>query len=673
MERKPREECFFGIHFDFHAAEDSTAVGEHTTREQIQSMLEVVRPEFVQCDCKGHPGVASFDSAIGTHAPGFARDNLGIWREVTREAGIPLFLHYSGIFDMAAVREHPQWAVVDEKGNVSSNYASTRGGYVDGLMIPQLKEVIGRYGVDGVWVDGEAWAVYPDYSDAFLRAFSRDTGMEHAPENPGEEGYDVYMAYLRESFRAYLRHYTREIHRAYPGFQIASNWAFSTYMPEPVSAEVDYLSADYSPLDSYNTARFESRYLAVQGKPWDIMGWSFVISPVENVPSTKSACQMMREAAAPLSLGGGFQVYVQQNRDGSLESWMLPLVGEVSDFCRKRREYCFRAVNVPQVAVLLSTRNYYRTARRPLHPDKEHHAARGITQALLDSQLSVQLISEHHLGADLMRYPVLVLPETGWLEEETIALLTRYVEQGGHLIAAGPLAAQYFAEIAGVRLPHCYTGEERRLLAQCLCVEELEQAAERIQVSTKKYLAWDGFLTGLHGLSCPVEPMNGTYVLGELYEGNAKKGPSSPAATLRRVGKGSCTCVWVNTGEKYLLAQRFLLRDFWGGLIRQVFTPLVRLEGSHLVDVNISRKEGMLLIHLINTSGKHGDPHVYLYDEITPLYGLSLAVDCPRRPLAVEAAPEGEASWKWEMGELHIALEKLEIYTILAVREEEGR
>lgn len=97
MERKPREECFFGIHFDFHAAEDSTAVGEHTTREQIQSMLEVVRPEFVQCDCKGHPGVASFDSAIGTHAPGFARDNLGIWREVTREAGIPLFLHYSGI------------------------------------------------------------------------------------------------------------------------------------------------------------------------------------------------------------------------------------------------------------------------------------------------------------------------------------------------------------------------------------------------------------------------------------------------------------------------------------------------------------------------------------------------------------------------------------------------
>ncbi len=668
MERKRREDCFFGVHFDFHASDDSTNIGANTTEEQIQYMLDTVQPDFVQCDSKGHPGMTSFETAVGTRAPGFARDNLKIWRDVTARAGIPLFLHYSGVFDMAAVRVHPEWAIVDAEGQVSRDYTSLRGGYSDGLLIPQLSEVIDRYDVDGVWIDGEAWAVNPDYSPAFLAAFRRDTGCQTVPKSPDDPDYDVYMDYLRESFRQYLRHYTDALHQKYPRFQIASNWAFSTYMPEPVSAGVDYLSADYNPIDSYNTTRFESRYLATQGKPWDIMGWSFIVSPVENIPSTKSACQIEREAAAPLSLGGGFQVYIQQNRDGSLEKWMLPVVGEVSRFCNERRAKCFRAENIPQTAVLLSTYNFYKIARRALFPDKEYIAARGITQALLDNQLSVQLISEHHLKADLMRYPVLVLPETAWLEEETVALLRRYMEQGGHLIAVGPLAAQYFADEAGVNMAHPFTTEERQQLARCLTVEDLDKAAETLPIAVKRYLEFDGFITGLHALSCAVTPLEGTESAGSLYEGNAPKGPCSPAATVRQVGKGTCTCIWTNIGEKYLLAQRFLVRDFLGGLVRQVFRPLVRVTGSHFVDVNLSRNGDELLIHLINTSGPHGSEHTYIYDEITPLTGLTLEADCPSRPAAVEAVPAQPIDWEWHDGVLRARLDRLDIYTILSVQ-----
>lgn len=151
-------------------------------------MLDTVQPDFVQCDSKGHPGMTSFETAVGTRAPGFARDNLKIWRDVTARAGIPLFLHYSGVFDMAAVRVHPEWAIVDAEGQVSRDYTSLRGGYSDGLLIPQLSEVIDRYDVDGVWIDGEAWAVNPDYSPAFLAAFRRDTGCQTVPKSPDDPG-----------------------------------------------------------------------------------------------------------------------------------------------------------------------------------------------------------------------------------------------------------------------------------------------------------------------------------------------------------------------------------------------------------------------------------------------------------------------------------------------------
>lgn len=667
MERKRRKDCFFGVHFDFHAAQDSDRIGENTTEEQIQYLLDTVRPDFVQCDCKGHPGLASYPTEAGTPAPGFVRDNLRIWREVTARAGVPLFVHYSGVFDMAAVRQHPEWAIVDAEGNTSRDYTSLKGGYCDVLLIPQLCELAEEYDVDGAWVDGEAWAVRPDYSPEFLEAFRRDTGCRRVPKSPEDPDYETYIRYLRESFLAYLRHYTAEIHKKHPDFQIASNWAFSTYLPEKVSANVDFLSADYNPIDSYNTARFESRYLATQGLPWDIMGWSFIVSAAENVPSTKTACQISREAAVPLSLGGGFQVYVQQKRDGSLEKWMLPIVGEVSRFCNERKETCFRAENVPQVAVLLSTDHYYKIARRPLHPDQEYLAVRGITQALLDSQLSVQLISEHHLRADLMKYPVLVLPETGFLTPQTVDMLRKFLNQGGRLIAAGPLAAQYFAEEAGVTLQRPFPEEERSILANCLTVEELNRAAQTLPVDTKRYLFWNGWLTGLESLSCGVEALHGTETLGRLYGGNSQDGPSTPAATCRRVGKGSCTCIWVNTGEKYLLAQRFLVRDFWGDLVKRVFRPLVTVHGTHLVDVNLSRKADSLLVHLINTSGSHGSEHTYIYDEITPLRDLVLEIDSPVCPQKVETVPPAPMQWSWNDGVVTARLERLEIYTIIAL------
>ncbi len=656
-------------YFDFHADYDCVNIGEHTTPEMLREMLDTVKPDFIQCDCKGHPGLSSYPTKVGTPAPGFARDNLRLWREVTAERGIPLFLHYSGVFDMAAVRKNPQWAIVDEKGVTSRDYTSLKGAYVEELMIPQLCELAEEYDIDGVWIDGEAWAVKKDYSETFLAAFHRDTGCTTAPKTPQDPEYEAYINYLRDSFRKYLCRYTSQVHKKHPDFQMASNWAYSTYMPEKPEAQVDFISADYNPIDSYNTARFESRYMANQGKPWDIMGWSFIISDVECIPTTKTACQISREAAVPISLGGGFQVYVQQKRDGSLENWMLPIVGQVSEFCSQRKEYCFQGENIPQVAVFLSGYNYYKTARRPLHPDKEYLALRGVMQALLDSQLSVQLISEHHLQENLMRYPVLVLPETGYLEEATVQMLRQYMAWGGHLITVGPLASQYFAGEAGVRLERPFTEAERGILANCQCVEELNQAAPELQVDTKRYLSYGGWFTGLDSLSAPVTALADTQVVGLLYGGNGADGPSAPAATCRRVGKGSCTAVWVNIGEKYLLAQRFLIRDFLGDLVKKQFVPMVRVTGSHLVDVNLSRKGNRLLVHLINTSGSHGSEHTYVYDEITPLRNLEMEIDCPVCPANVRAVPEGALTWRWQDGTVYAALEELPIYTIIALEE----
>ena len=37
--------------------------------------------------------------------------------------------------------------------------------YVDELLIPQLKEIIDLYDVEGVWIDGDCWAAKLDWSE----------------------------------------------------------------------------------------------------------------------------------------------------------------------------------------------------------------------------------------------------------------------------------------------------------------------------------------------------------------------------------------------------------------------------------------------------------------------------------------------------------------------------
>ncbi len=160
--RKRRSDSFLGVHFDFHAGSDCTEVGRNTTRGMIENILTRVRPDYLQIDCKGHPGISSYPTKVGNPAPGFVGDPLKLWREVTAERGVGLYMHYSGVWDNEAVRLHPDWARVKPDGNPDDRLTSVFGPYVDRLLIPQLRELAGEYGVDGAWIDGECWAVAPD-------------------------------------------------------------------------------------------------------------------------------------------------------------------------------------------------------------------------------------------------------------------------------------------------------------------------------------------------------------------------------------------------------------------------------------------------------------------------------------------------------------------------------
>ncbi|MGC9349926.1 MAG: hypothetical protein ACP5JG_17440 [Anaerolineae bacterium] len=642
--RLTRAQSFLGIHFDLHAREDCTEMGRDLTHEMIEAVIDQVQPDYVQCDCKGHPGYASYPTEVGTPASDFVKDPLRIWRDVTAERGVALYVHYSGVIDEQAVTQHPEWARIDENGEPDDRTTSTFGPYVDELLIPQIKELIDKYDVDGAWIDGDCWGTKRDYGAQVTRAFREETGIELLPRDPDDPHYFEFSEFCREQFRRYLDHYVTEIHAYAPGFQIASNWAYTDHMPEPPTIDVDYISGDYSLQNSVNAARYQARCIRGQGKPWDLMAWSFARRRPEPCNATKSPAQLKQEAAIVLSQGGGFQAYFKQKRDASIYPWQMALMGEVAQFCRARQTFCHRAEAVPQVALLYAGRAFYRKAERLFAPGDDLTPLKGVLNALLESQYSVEIVMEHQLEGRMDAYPLIVVPEWAYLDAAFKDELLAYVEQGGNLLLIGPESAALFEDA----LPIEWTGE--------------------IEDPVRQWLGHGNWLTAMYTASRRVALEAGARAVGRLYQQNDPTAPSQPAAIIADYGEGRIAATTFNFGERYIRARSSVARDFLAALVRTLFPePLVEVAGSHNVDVSVNRIAGHLAVNLVNTAGPHADPSVYVFDEVPPVGPLDITMRIPR-PTSLRLEPAGEPlDYTYGSGRVRLTLPRLDIHQVIVV------
>ena len=369
IKRKRRSECFLGMHSDFHAKpEDGLVIGATLCEADIREICESYKPDFIQIDCKGHPGYTSYPTALGNGMPHFACDPLEVWRRVTKEHGISLYMHFSGVYDIKYCTEHPEDRVINADGS-PTNFVRLDGKYLDEYFIPQICELVDKYGVDGIWVDGDCWAVRSDYHPKTLAKFERTSGISlegAVPKRKGDPYFKEYTDFTREEFRKYLRYYVDKLHEKYPTLEICSNWAFSDHMPEAVTANVDFLSGDLNPVDCVNSARYAGRMLASQGKPWDLMSWGFRFQVYKTplVPQ-KHPVQIMHEAAAVISLGGAFQNNISQFTDGSPDIVRIRRSLPVADFVHARREFCYGGSIVKQAVMLVPTYDRYNEMSTP--------------------------------------------------------------------------------------------------------------------------------------------------------------------------------------------------------------------------------------------------------------------------------------------------------------------
>jgi hypothetical protein len=643
--RLKRADSFFGVHFDFHAGPDCNEIGKNVDQAMVENIVFHVKPDYIQVDCKGHAGYCSYPTKVGNPAPGFVRDQLKIWREVTAKNGVALYLHYSGVWDTRAIQLHPSWAAVNADGSRSKNNTSVFGPYSDSLLIPQLKELSGGYGVDGVWIDGDCWAHQVDYSLKAKTLFTEKTGITQIPMKSGDPNWREFLDFSRQGFRDYVTHYSTELHKFNPAFQVASNWSYSTFMPEPVTMPVDFISGDFSAVNSVNSARLEGRFIRNQGKPWDLMAWGFSwVYNEEGSQSVKTAVQIQRELATVISLGGGVQIYLTQKRDASVYAWTIPLLTEAARFVRARQPYCQNSRPIPQIGLILSKFALYDIANKPFGSfGNELAPLQGVLNCLLASQHVVDVVAEHQLD-NIREYPLLVYPEWDTISATLKDKLLQYVSAGGKLLIVGPRAAKQFRDV--------------------LQVDFMGQP----QVNDNG-LEYGGWLGNSNSVSQEIRIKGTAKPFGKIYRHWDMEGPSTIAATITPYGKGQIAAMYLNIGNAYLNRTTPVMRDFTDALIREMQPGFItEVKGSHSVDVTLNHLKNATVLHLVNAAGSHDNDKVLVSDEIPVLGPLQISIQYPAKPKKVVLQPENKAlSFTYDMGIIHCIVPALEIHEMVVV------
>ncbi len=671
---KTRIESFFGIHCDFHAKPSKNdTIGTGLREEDIREICRTLQPDFIQIDCKGHPGWASYPSKLGNAMPNFVGDPLALWRRVTREEGVALYMHYSGVYDIKYCEEHPEACTMKPDGTLEMGTTRLDSRYADEVLIPQLCELAEVYEIDGVWIDGECWRISPDYHPETLQKFERECGVDlkgGIPATPEDPYFYEYMDFHRAMFRRYLNHYVDTLHAKFPRLQIASNWAFSDHMPEAVTVNVDYLSGDLDPKNSFHSARYAGRALAQQDYAWDLMSWNFRITIGEREARiSKHKTQIMQEAAAVIALGGAYQNYVMQNDDGSPQMHELRNLAELGEFVRARKDYCFRGKAVHQAALLLSTYDRNRGNTKRAYSRSGYKNTLGMTALLCDIGHSLEIISEHTLTGNADRYKMIVVPELNFgLDKKTVGELLIYAEHGGALVLTGKTTCEHFAA--------------------CGAPFKLTDLPEYFSQGEKAY---DNGGDNGHGNGVTAKHRNYVFTEDQKFFG-ALFSPTSPmgegAAVLAQVahtvteemkplaitlphGRGSITVIGFDIGKQYLEGAQYLHRSLMRSATADLYDPLCRVEQAlgHL-EIVCLKKDGRLMIQLVNGNGQHASPNSVTEDFIPPVLDVRLSIALDKAPKQLLLQPEGRSlPFTLEGGRVFVDIDRIDIHSIIEVVE----
>ena len=185
--------------------------------------------------------------------------------------------------------------------------------------------------------------------------------------------------------------------------------------------------------------------------------------------------------------------------------------------------------------------------------------------------------------------------------------------------------------------------------------------------SVPRFLAHHDAFVATQGRAQAVKLGSSARGFGQLHLTNDLNSTAQPAASIAALGKGKIAATYFSIASGYLANHSPVTRQFLAALAGQLFPqPTVEIKGSPDVDVILARKQGKLLVNLVNTSGPHVQEPVI--ESIPPVGPLSVTIRQAAKPAKVTLEPAGRPlDFEYRDGAIQVTVPRIEIHEVIVV------
>ena len=607
-----------------------------------------------------------YPSKIGTPDPTIDRDCFGELTRALKKRGIKSIAYFHISRERKFHKLHPDWVInTDPSVTVARDADTSEMGtmclnspYLEEVVIPQMKEIVDLYDVDGFFID---IVLQPYLWDNCYCKYCRELfAMEVGGEIPLDDNDPRAFAYRKWSnmhFEAVMEKYYRALAEIKPDITFINNHCWNTRYPITPPSYVMHLTWDTptpnAGLYAWNFS-FEARYLATLNDVLPDLTWSCM-----NVSSQGWGDYELRETEAFLQecaimLAGCGRTYPSYNPypTGNPAPALMEAFGEVNKRTIALEPFVKNCKPVKDVVILHSADSVWSRAPMKPHvswvPSTAYHPVAGAHKAMIEGHVQIALANSEVFLKTINEYNAIVLPTQRILSEQECVAIRRFVRNGGALLVTGetgmrdtdnkPLSDFSIADVLGVKYQ-----------------ETIDTSISYLRVKSKDYEfgipAYDIPVVGKYVRFKPttaktlveiVPPYkgvrSGTPPPAELSEG--------PGVTINSYGKGKAVYCASELFAGYYIKDTPVLRKLAMWMLNLAYSVDSRtlvIENTPInVEVFYNQRGNERFIHLVNYSGDKREVGSAHAQDFPIIHGMRVNVRLKDRPVSITTVPGGK-------------------------------
>ncbi|MFC2111707.1 beta-galactosidase trimerization domain-containing protein [Bacteroidota bacterium] len=468
------------VHFDLHTPGDVVDLGKDFDPVDFAEKLEYAGADAAVFFCRGGRGFAYHYTEFNEQHPHLKTDMFG---EVAveldkRGLGVIGYFHCTPL-TAADAASHPDWMSVDLSGETRYEAAKRRNSvcpsstFWEESFIPQMQEVVQKYPVGAIWVDG----IYhffgePCFCERCMNLYGRDL-----PDENNSHDWRPFYKFLQELVWDKMNMCAQALEDIDTNLVFGSDWVGSPMWSYPEPEKFGFNTADIRFDNGPLNAGFAFAPWTWRRKPADInmqreYWWQEF--------NTRSIYDIQREFAATLASCGSFMLGdVFRPYDMRIEDEKARFFKDAFEGTAKLEDVVRGARPFAEVAMLYSPEQQRMKGRSwsvgsPDAGNEDPHY--GVYTAIAEAGFNTHILYDADLKDNLYRYKTLIIPEIDLIGPDAEEAIEEYVSKGGNIILIGKVPAvmdayaeyskevaedrSFFEKLAGIRVQGTFDYEK---------------------------------------------------------------------------------------------------------------------------------------------------------------------------------------------------------------------